>query len=210
MVFTFRSCNNFDLAVDAPVSICRFCRGVLCIALESIYPHVKAIVRENNFGMAVLSKTNLEVENIFVERENFIPALFLKTRSAIGDINLVLMHAFPPIGGYGKILRDQYLSSMSNEVRGLVGPALICGDFNTTPWTSIFKKVILNSGFDYAQNHAVPNTWPTAFFFPGLPIDHCLSKGAQVVSYKKGPYIGSDHWPLVVRLTSSGKNIANN
>lgn len=169
--------------------------------LESIYPYTKAIMREGNFGMAVLSKTELVVTDVYVDRENMILALVLKTNHSGVPINLVLLHAYPPIGKYGTILRDQYLITMFRAINDLNGPTLVCGDFNTTPWTSIYKELLHTSDFRGIAGYMIPNTWPTTLFFPGLPIDHCLSKKLSFVRYEKGPDIGSDHWPLEVQVS---------
>lgn len=175
--------------------------------LEPIYPYAKAIVREGNFGLALLSKFKLETEDVLVDRTNMIPALFLRTESSVGPLNLVLLHAYPPIGKYGTMMRDQYLKTLSIRIASLKSPLLVCGDFNTTPWTSIFQQFIQNSALRLNADRLLPSTWPTTPFLPKIPIDHCLSKGIDIVSYKKGPNIGSDHWPLIFKLASHERTI---
>lgn len=171
--------------------------------LESIYPYAKAIPQEGNFGMAIFSKTELQVESVFVDRENMIPALFLKGFTSHGNLNLALLHAFPPIGHYGTMLRNQYLQTMSFRLNDLEGATLVCGDLNTTPWTSIYKKFVSNSGM--IMNNKLLNTWPSTFLLPKIPIDHCFSKNIQIVKYEKGPEIGSDHFPLLLQIVADKK-----
>lgn len=169
--------------------------------IEADYPYAQAIPQEGNFGMGVLSKTPLSVQNTFFDREHYIPALFLKTkRPQIGDLNIVLLHPFPPIGGYGTLLRDRYLETLSHHIQELKGSTLVCGDFNTTPWSMIFRKFMKVSELNLPHQHHSPNTWPTTSILPSLPIDHCLVKGLKVLAYKKGPNINSDHWPLILTV----------
>ncbi len=177
--------------------------------LQKIYLYSKAIIREGNFGMAILSKTPMEVNNILVEKGNMIPALFLKMSSSIGRLNLVLLHAHPPFGSYGTALRNQYLDSLSHRIRNLEFPTLVCGDFNTTPWTSVFKKFLRHSKLKPYNKKLAPNTWPTNSLLPGLPIDHCLSKGLNISNYKKGNYIGSDHLPITLKISKIKRAVAS-
>lgn len=177
--------------------------------LKLIYPYSKAIVREGNFGMAVLSQNLLEVENVFIDRVNRIPALFLKTKNSIGVFNLVLLHAYPPIGEYATMVRDQYLDSMSHRISVLSSPLLVCGDFNITPWTSIYQKFLNNSDLEIDKSHMTPNTWPVTSLLPSLPIDHCLARGLKILNYEKGLDIGSDHWPLSLKISIDYRTMAS-
>ena len=115
----------------------------------------------------------------------------------------------PPIGKLGELMRNRYLETLSLRIAEISSPSIVCGDFNATPWSSIFQKFIKFSGLLFAENHLVPNSWPTTYLIPGLPIDHCLSKGLNIVRYKKGPDINSDHWPLVIQIASKNRNIAS-
>lgn len=173
-------------------------------SLRGIYPYSKAIVKDDNFGMAALSKTPLQVREVFVDRLNVIPALFLSSKVSASSLNLVLLHPFPPIGEYGTLMRNHYLEVLSRQVRDLEPPLLLCGDFNTTPWTAIFQKFIKWSKLELVFTGILPRTWPTALPILRLPIDHCMTKGLKVTSYNKGPDINSDHWPLSIEALIDG------
>ncbi len=167
--------------------------------IEDIYPYSKMILRDGNFGLGVLSRFPLEVKDIFVDRENMIPALLLKSKSPMGQINLAILHAFPPIGSYGSLLRDQYLITLARHFQEIQEPLLVCGDFNTTPWSHIFTEFLEISKLDKAPS--TPNTWPSNILLPSIPIDHCLSRNLKIIEYKKGPPINSDHHPLTLKIT---------
>lgn len=179
------------------------------LRFKNLYPHTKAIVKDGNFGMAVLSKFPLLEEKVYVDKENMIPAISLKGHTVHGVINLGLLHAFPPIGAYGTMIRDQYLYTLSNNLKETIGPMLVCGDFNTTPWASIYKKIINQSDLNYIRNQKIPNTWPSSIGIPLLPIDHCLFRDLSVVKYERGPYIGSDHFPLIVHLVLPNRSASS-
>lgn len=167
-------------------------------SLSEVYPYSKAIVKNDNFGMAILSKTPLAVDKVFVDRQNLIPALFLHSEFSTSSLNLVLLHPHPPIGSYGTLMRDHYLSVLARQIHDLKSPLLVCGDFNTTPWTATFREFIEKSKLRLANNEGIVRTWPAGFPL-ALPIDHCLTRNLKTMSYKIGPDIGSDHFPLIVR-----------
>lgn len=170
--------------------------------LNEIYPYSKIISREGNFGMAVLSKTAIINEKIFVDRENMIPALMLTVKSHIGDFKLALLHAFPPIGSYGTLVRNQYLGTLSREIGELPSPIVVCGDLNTTPWSSIYKDFLRQAKLSPSQFGLFNNTWPAIKLIPGIPIDHCFVRGLAIVNFEIGPNIGSDHLPLKVHISN--------
>ncbi len=168
--------------------------------LEPIYPYSKMIPLEGNFGLGILSKFPLEVTDVLMDRENMIPALILSVGGPFGKINMAVLHAFPPIGSYGSLMRDRYIETLSSHFKEIKSPFLVCGDFNTTPWSHIFEKFLENSKLDLPSS--TPNTWPSSFLLPSIPIDHCLSKNLIINEYRIGPDIGSDHWPLLFTIKS--------
>jgi len=84
---------------------------------------------------------------------------------------------------------------------------IVAGDFNSTPWSAALKKQDRLFGLN-RLTHALP-TFPArvfgrrSFAFPAplLPLDHVYAgRDWKVVSLKRGPRLGSDHYPLVTVL----------
>jgi endonuclease/exonuclease/phosphatase (EEP) superfamily protein YafD len=83
------------------------------------------------------------------------------------------------------------------------------GDFNRTPWSWSLRIYDQIRGLD-RRTHALPS-WPTgARFrdtslstpFPVLPIDHIFaSVDWRTTDVRRGPEVGSDHYPVIVELT---------
>ena len=121
------------------------------------------------------------------------------------ELNLIALHAFPPITSEAKGWRDNYLLRVSNFVQKLKGESVVCGDFNQAPWATSIKNFLEQSGLSLSQGHFALPTWPTTI--PGLriPIDHCfVSQGLSVVDYRRGPDIGSDHFPIELTIALKG------
>lgn len=84
---------------------------------------------------------------------------------------------------------------------------IVAGDFNSTPWSFSMRRQDALFGLE-RRTRALPS-WPAADTsrhglptpFPLLPIDHVYAgDGWRTVSVKRGPRLGSDHYPVVVTL----------
>lgn len=100
--------------------------------------------------------------------------------------------------------------------RGKLGKNLVLvGDLNTAPWSREFESLVKNTGLRDSQlGYGLQPTWPVFFPVPGtahtqspwatplsIPIDHVLvSERILVLSRQTGPFVGSDHLPVVVEL----------
>jgi endonuclease/exonuclease/phosphatase (EEP) superfamily protein YafD len=81
------------------------------------------------------------------------------------------------------------------------------GDFNSTPWSFARRREDAALGLirrdralaTWPAGHAGP--WRWAAPFPFLPIDHIYAgPGWATPSVRRGPRLGSDHYPLIVTL----------
>ena len=78
-------------------------------------------------------------------------------------------------------------------------PVILGGDFNAAPWShSVSKlakvtKTSLLPGLRFAHSIRVIRGLPKV----ALPIDHILLPEGAKGSAKVGPFIGSDHYPVI-------------
>ena len=84
---------------------------------------------------------------------------------------------------------------------------ILAGDFNSTPWS--FRRRADDRAFGLTRRDRALATWPAGHAgpwpgwapFPFLPLDHVYAgPGWATVSVRRGPRLGSDHYPLVVTL----------
>jgi endonuclease/exonuclease/phosphatase (EEP) superfamily protein YafD len=103
--------------------------------------------------------------------------------------------------------RNRELDHIAKTIRETAGPVIAAGDFNATPWSPHFRDLIAAGGLrDAIFGQGYVATWPTLFWPALIPIDHVLVKGPlAVTTLRRGPGIGSDHYPLIadLRLLSS-------
>lgn len=83
---------------------------------------------------------------------------------------------------------------------------IVAGDFNSTPWS--FSRRREDAAFGLERRTRMMFSWPAAGRaghiaspLPFLPIDQVYAGSAwRTVSVERGPRLGSDHYPVIVRL----------
>jgi endonuclease/exonuclease/phosphatase (EEP) superfamily protein YafD len=102
--------------------------------------------------------------------------------------------------------RNHQLDHIGTTVKGVAGPVIVAGDFNVTPWSPHFRDLLATTGLrDAGAGQGWIPTWPIRLGPAGIPIDHILIRGqVAVAGLRRGPDIGSDHYPLVADLRVGG------
>ena len=88
---------------------------------------------------------------------------------------------------------------------------IVAGDFNLTPWSFGLREFDRSLGLTRVDRAVW--SWPARLHAHGrglgtspfLPIDHVyVGPGWRLVRLRRGPALGSDHFPLVVDLSARG------
>lgn len=166
------------------------------------YPQVCQEPREDNFGIALLSKLPLEDPKIVELGQAEVPSVTAAFRFADRTFRILGTHPLPPANREQSRLRNQQLEALAEFVAARDGPVIVLGDLNITPWSPHFQKLVRRTGLtDSARGFGWQTTWPANFFPLRIAIDHgLLSPDLCVVARSVGPNIGSDHLPLVMDL----------
>ncbi|WP_372786401.1 endonuclease/exonuclease/phosphatase family protein [Phenylobacterium sp.] len=120
--------------------------------------------------------------------------------SAAGPVTVLGVHA--PWPSHPTLKRDHDL--LLPIVRSYpAATTILAGDFNSTPWSFARQRDDRDLGL-IRRTRAV-FTWPIAAYrrplIPVLPIDHVYAgSGWATVKVERGPYLGSDHFPVAVTL----------
>jgi endonuclease/exonuclease/phosphatase (EEP) superfamily protein YafD len=96
----------------------------------------------------------------------------------------------------------QQLESLQSAFAAMPQPVVLAGDFNAAPWSASVKTVETWTKSDVIPGYRA-TLWPDVFHnektWPALPIDQVLLPAGSVVSQVHvGPFLGSDHRPVVV------------
>lgn len=155
-------------------------------------------------GMAVLSRGQpREIREVDLGGTGE-PSLLLTLEQGGAPIALLGAHLYWPLGPHSSTVRNRQLGAIARLAREPGPPLAVVGDFNVTPFSPHFARLLREGGLrNCANGAALAPTWPARVPLFFIRIDHCLaSDGLSATNSRVGPYVGSDHYPIAVDLRS--------
>lgn len=172
----------------------------LSVALET-YPYRAAVPRDDNFGVALYSRYALVLDDVIPQPITEFPTVRAIAMVHGMRLQVAVLHLPPPIGPDWSRARDRHLQQWAKMRQSSTGRFVLMGDFNATPWSAAFRRVLRDAGMRRA-GPGIAATWPSALGIFGIPIDHVLIDGQLAPrGVKVGPDVGSDHRPLIVEIS---------
>ncbi|MEO1552718.1 MAG: endonuclease/exonuclease/phosphatase family protein [Pseudomonadota bacterium] len=164
---------------------------------SQLYINRQSTPRSVGMPIALLSRGS------FADQTIHFPARF-STRAFLqadfeGDwdgLRIVSLHAMVPTTPGGTIARNG-LIRLAGETASTSESFIMLGDFNLTPWSSVFRNL---PGRRAGDPRGVA-TWPVALGPFGIPIDHIVfSDDLELVDVELLADIGSDHRPILAKF----------
>ncbi len=163
--------------------------------IRSDYPHSIEDARSDNFGIALFSRQPLDGA-IIDSRTGGFPSILATLPSGL---SVLATHPPPPIGSTYAAHRDAQFEEIADLAYGM-DRLVIVGDFNATGFSPAFRRLQRDGKLQNAARSWAP-TWPTHFIPFSIPLDHALVSEQVVVSeFRVRGWIGSDHYPILVRV----------
>jgi endonuclease/exonuclease/phosphatase (EEP) superfamily protein YafD len=175
------------------------------------YPHHFGEPRGDSFGMAIYSKRPLRDVRLDLPLGQALePQMRAVTTLGGRDVALYQCHLLPPCGlDYISETRAQFADLLLKLDRERL-PVVLVGDFNFSD-TSPQAADLGRAGLRDAHQQAGTGTgfaWPAPGFLwwmPKLRLDHIyLRSPLRAVESRRGGPIGSDHRPVLARITLDG------
>jgi endonuclease/exonuclease/phosphatase (EEP) superfamily protein YafD len=119
------------------------------------------------------------------------------------SVSVLATHPLAPTDRERAQLRDAQLGFAGEWAAGQTGAYVVVGDFNSTPWSWPFRRLIDAGGLESSQNGfgLQPSFSTESNLLLRVPIDHLVHSSAlQATDRELGPALGSDHFPLLVDL----------
>jgi endonuclease/exonuclease/phosphatase (EEP) superfamily protein YafD len=163
-------------------------------ALRPHYPYAVVQLRDDPFGLAVLSRYQLLDEGIKQVNGctlSLTAHLMLPVLPEGHGVLLNVLHPTPPISPELRFDRDAAIRALApTDLLSHGTNAIALGDFNATAWTPAVRDLAQQG---WARATTLQPTWMGV-----LPIDHILATHAhwQVLRTGVGPRLGSDHHPV--------------
>jgi endonuclease/exonuclease/phosphatase (EEP) superfamily protein YafD len=174
--------------------------------LQAWLPYSMKCPLDNLYGMHVYSRLPLEDTHISWLVEDDIPSMHARLRLGTGDpVRMHFLHPAPPSPTENPESgeRDAELVIVARSVIESDQPVVVTGDFNDVAWsatTRLFRK--LSGLLDPRVGRGMFNTFHANYPFLRWPLDHLFSsRHFTVITIRRLPYIGSDHFPLFTELS---------
>ncbi len=157
--------------------------------------------RDDAYGIGIFSRVRLRSARVVhLPADGGPPTAVASVRVAGRPVTLVVTHVHTPFAGS---IHVRQLEALAEARSGLGERVVLCGDFNTPPWSGPLRDLASDASLrDLYGSHAWSGySWPTWSSLLRVPLDNCfVSGGVGVTAHRDGPNIGSDHRPLVVDL----------
>ncbi len=178
------------------------------VALESAgldYEVIRPRSEQLIFGTLVLVRADdpTVVSYGFAEAQPRAVSIVYRPRGWPEPIEILSTHPLAPTEAGRARLRDAQLAFAAEWAASRVGALVVVGDFNATPWSWPFRRLMESAELINSQaGFGLQPSFPTqSNFLLRVPIDHLLySDSLLVLDRRLGPAMGSDHYPLVVDL----------
>jgi endonuclease/exonuclease/phosphatase (EEP) superfamily protein YafD len=191
--------ENPDIIVIAEVNSAFRKRGGM---LAGSYPY------QHYFHQtAVLSRLPLDRIEVAASEGVLSRPQFFRVSFSGRFFTLATFHAASPPAGLGR--RNLEFAEFGALVRDMRragrirDPFVFAGDINVTPYAAAMKKLAAELDVRNArEGMGLLHSWPVWLPAPlRIPIDHVLvSADMQVLDYRPGPPVGSDHLPTIAVL----------
>jgi endonuclease/exonuclease/phosphatase (EEP) superfamily protein YafD len=156
--------------------------------------------RDDNFGVALYARQPLtgSIEQL----GSPLPSVVASVTVDGAVLGALLIHPLPPIGASAVVAQRDGFDAVADRARRMAGPVLIMGDFNATPWSRAFRRLLARSGLcDSRAGFGIEASFPATSTIVQIPIDHVLASCAIGVRDRHIERdIGSDHLPIVIDL----------
>jgi endonuclease/exonuclease/phosphatase (EEP) superfamily protein YafD len=174
--------------------------------LTKEYPHTCHAPLPNTYGMLVFSRLPLLHKEIQFILDPDIPSFHGRVRLPSGvEANLHFVHPKPPAPQESKTStrRDAELLLVGRAIQHHDGPTIVAGDLNDVAWShtsELFRR--LARLLDPRVGRGLLPTFHADYKLLRWPLDHVFhSAHFRLQDLKRLPHIGSDHYPIYIRLS---------
>jgi endonuclease/exonuclease/phosphatase (EEP) superfamily protein YafD len=172
------------------------------LARELPHYHTRVVeTRADAYGIGVFSRVPLlSARIVHYPADGGPPTVLARVRVAGRPVTLLVTHVHTPFAGS---IHVRHLRALAAARRNLGQRVVVCGDFNTPPWSGPLRDFAADAGLRdlYGSRAWIAYSWPTWSSVLRVPLDNCfVSSGVVVTAHHDAPNVGSDHRPLVVDL----------
>jgi endonuclease/exonuclease/phosphatase (EEP) superfamily protein YafD len=175
--------------------------------LETTHPYTCHEPLDNTYGLLFFSRLPLEDCEIKYLLDDDVPSLHGRVQLPDGKtwVRLYGLHPKPPAPAESKTStkRDAELLLVGKEIDQRDEPTIVFGDMNDVAWShtsELFRRI---SGLlDPRVGRGLLPTFHAEYMMLRWPLDHVfVSPDFKVDDIQRLPYVGSDHFPIYLKLS---------
>lgn len=169
--------------------------------LISSYEFKQVVPRKDNFGIAMLSKRELQTQ-IELFSSTAEPSIIGSIKNEDEALTIIATHPRPPVNSHQFHSRNEHLMKIAERVEEYDDNLILIGDLNLSSYSVHYSRFMDKSGLrDSRKGIGILPTWPTSFRPLFTALDHCLVGGNLIVIDRgTGRHIGSDHLPITIKI----------
>ncbi|MEL6750738.1 MAG: endonuclease/exonuclease/phosphatase family protein [Pseudomonadota bacterium] len=159
--------------------------------------------QDNGYGLMLVSRIPVREHEIRFLLNEEVPSFDLSLDHPDGGtFRLIAVHPEPPVATHDTIGRDAEMGRVSEIVRHDDEPVIVCGDLNDVAWSRTTRRFLRVSRLlDPREGRGQFNSFDARYPFLRWPLDHIFhSPHFALVDMRRGPFIGSDHFPMIFNL----------
>lgn len=167
------------------------------------YPTVIRAPRDDHYGLAFATRLQTVAARAVRLTADETPSVFAELKAKDGTVfRFVGLHPKPPVPGDDTEERDaQILYAARFAARSGV-PLVSMGDFNDTAWSDTSQRFKHVGGYlDPRIGRGLHSSFDAKRWWFRCPIDQIyVTSDVAMVSFGRGPRVGSDHFPMIATL----------
>lgn len=173
--------------------------------IEKDYTYTVKVPLDNFYGMHLYSRLPFDKMEVMYLVDPEIPSIHGDVMLKSGEkVKIHCLHPMPPSPTESDTStdRDAELLLVGKCVDTDKGPELVFGDLNDVAWSRTTRLFQEMSGLlDPRVGRGFFNTFHADHFLFRWPLDHVFhSNDFKVKEIKRLPHIGSDHFPMFIRV----------
>ena len=168
--------------------------------LSQKYQSMITVIRQDNFGIALLAKHPFITSSIDSYSKQGIPSVIAHIRIDEEDLTVIATHTLPPTSHYYWEDRNHHLKGLKQKLEQQDSPLIVAGDLNVSPWSHFGSQLVGTGDYFHVQDALEP-TWPAVLYPFSITLDYVLfNEYIEKISYHVGKNLGSDHLPVIMKF----------
>ncbi len=181
--------------------------------IRSEFPFYIEVPRKNTYGILFYSKLPRIKQEINYLMNDEIPSITADVEFDNHTIKIFGLHPMPPMPQESEHStdRDAEILMIGKLAKKEKGPCLVIGDLNDVAWSYTTELFLKTSGLlDPRRGRGLFSTFHAKYPFFRWPLDHFfMSSHFRLVDMVVAKNIGSDHFPISIRLIISKEDDTN-